>query len=160
MDLKDIHKSKKVQRIIIVLGIFIAILVIFKLGVFAGYHKAKFGARFGDNFNRNFIDPRANGFWKSIPGQNMPGGHGTVGEIVSINLPLMVVAGPDNLEKTVVLTEDVHIREFRSEILTSDLKIGDHIVVLGMPNEEGQIEARLIRLVPDSENLLENKQRP
>ena len=53
-----------------------------------------------------------------------------------------------NLEKTVVVTELTEIREFRDTIQVSELTVGDFIVVLGTPNEEGQVEAKLIRTVP------------
>jgi hypothetical protein len=79
---------------------------------------------------------------------NMPLGHGAVGKIVSISLPLVVVAGPDNLEKTVVITDGTEIREFRETVSSDQLQIGDFIIVLGSPNDEGQVEAKLIRLAP------------
>ena len=54
------------RGIIIGLGVIILILGIFKLGQVSGYHKARFSQRFGDNFNRNFIDPRGGGFLKDF----------------------------------------------------------------------------------------------
>ena len=78
----------------------------------------------------------------------MPGGHGAAGKIVSIALPLIVVAGPDNLEKTLVIDEDTEIREFQNTITKDKLQVGDFIIVLGTPNEAGEIEAKLIRLAP------------
>lgn len=91
-------------------------------------------------------------------GANMPGGHGAVGEIVSISLPLVVVAGPDNLEKTVVVEENTEIREFRDNITADKLEVGDFIIVLGAPNNEGQVEAKLIRLAPPPPEMGSNKQ--
>lgn len=149
MDLKDIHNSKTVRGIIIGLGIAIIVLGIFKLGQVSGYHKAKFSERFGDNFNRNFIDPRGEGFFKDFSDRRgPPGGHGAVGEIVGIALPLIVVAGPDNIEKTIVISESTEIRKYRDDITKTDLKVGDFIVVLGNPSEDGQVKAKLIRTVP------------
>ncbi|HEY4502942.1 MAG TPA: hypothetical protein VJC14_00680 [Candidatus Paceibacterota bacterium] len=147
--LKNIHNSKSVRGIIIGLGVIILILGIFKLGQVSGYHKARFSQRFGDNFNRNFIDPRGGGFLKDFSDRKgPPGGNGAVGEIVSIGLPLVVVSGPDNIEKTIVVSESTEIRKYRDDIATTDLKVGDFIVVLGTPNENGQVEAKLIRTVP------------
>lgn len=154
MDLKDIHKSKTVRGIIIGLGITILVLGIFKLGMVAGYHKARFSQRFGDNFNRNFVDPRGEGFFKDFSDRRgPPGGHGAVGKIVSIALPLIVVAGPDNIEKTIIVGVDTEVREFRNEITTDNLKVGNFIVVLGNPNDNGQVEAKLIRVIPSPEFL-------
>ncbi len=149
MDLKNIHKSKIVREVIIGLGVVIIVLGIFKLGQVSGYHKAKFSGRFGDNFNRNFVDPYGGGFFREFSDRKgPPGGHGAVGKIVSIALPLIIVAGPDNIEKTIYAGTDTEIREFRNEIVVSDLKLGDFIVVLGNPNENGQVVAKLIRIIP------------
>lgn len=137
-------------------GIFIMILIlfIFQAGVALGERKASFAYHLGNNFERNFKDPQGGFFMpKGFSGvADMPGGHGAVGKIVSITLPLVVVAGPDNLEKTVVLTADTEVREFRTVIPASELTVGDFIVVLGTPNSEGQIEAKLIRLAPPPPN--------
>ncbi|MFA6315227.1 MAG: hypothetical protein WC648_02565 [Candidatus Paceibacterota bacterium] len=148
MDYRDIHKSKTVRGILIGLGVAVLILVIFQAGMVAGYHKASFSARFGDNFERNFIDPREGDFGGKFPGPGMPGGHGAVGEIVSIILPRVVVAGPDNLEKTVLVGTSTIVREFRDEITADRLKVGDFVVVLGNPNDKGEVDAKLIRLMP------------
>ena len=32
------------------------------------------------------------------------------------------------------------------ETVKDSLKVGDHVVIIGSPNEEGQIEAKLIRV--------------
>jgi len=146
MDLKNIHKSKTVRGIIIGLGIAILVLGIFKLGQVSGYHKARFSQRFGDNFNRNFVDPRGEGFFKDFSDrEDLPGGHGAVGKIVSIALPL-------------VLSDSTEILKYRDDITTTDLKVGDFIVVLGTPNDDGQVEAKLIRTIPPPPDKLPTNQ--
>jgi hypothetical protein len=150
MNIKEYIQSPSFKGILI--GIFIAIvaLVIFQAGVAVGERKASFAHRFGENFEKNFKDPRGGEFMqRGFPGgADMPGGHGAVGEIVSIALPLIVVAGPDNLEKTVVITDTTEIREFRDSIESTELEVGDFIIVLGNPNDAGQVDAKLIRLAP------------
>ena len=159
MDLKNIHKSKTVRGIIIGLGIAILVLGIFKLGQVSGYHKARFSQRFGDNFNRNFVDPRGEGFFKDFSDrEGLPGGHGAVGKIVSIALPLVLVSGPDNIEKTIVISDSTEILKYRDDITTTDLKVGDFIVVLGTPNDDGQVEAKLIRTIPPPPDKLPTNQ--
>src|SRR3989344_5731463 len=158
MDFRDIHKSQKVRGILIGLGVVVLVLVIFQTGQVLGYHKAKFGARFGDNFERNFVGPRWGDFGGRLPAPGMPGGHGAVGEIVSIALPQVIVAGPDNLEKTVLVGTSTMVREFRDEITLEKLKVGDFVVVLGNPNEEGQVDAKLIRLMPPPPDRALNRQ--
>lgn len=150
MNIKNYIQSESFRGILIGLGIAIIALIIFQTGVSVGFRKATFGHRFGDNFERNFKDPRGGNF--AFPGDpsgmSMPSGHGAVGKIVSIALPLVVVAGPDNLEKTLVINEDTEIREFRNAITKDKLQVGNYIIVLGTPNDLGQIEAKLIRLAP------------
>jgi hypothetical protein len=158
MDFRDIHKSKTVRGVLIGLGVAVLVLVIFQAGMVAGYHKAKFGARFGDNFERNFVRNRGGDFSKRFPAQGMPGGHGAVGEIVSITLPHIVVAGPDNLEKTVLVGTSTLVREFRDEITADKLKVGNFVVVLGNPNDEGQVDAKLIRIMPTPPDRVMNNQ--
>ena len=158
MDFRDIHKSQKVRGILIGLGVTVLVLVIFQAGMVAGYHKAKFGVQFSDNFERNFGGPRGRNFGGGFPAPGMPGGHGAVGEIVSIALPQVVIAGPDNLEKTVLVGKSTIVREFRDEITVDKLKVSDFVVVLGNPNEEGQIDAKLIRLMPPPPDRATNNQ--
>src|SRR3990167_7011985 len=111
MDFRDIHKSQKVRGILIGLGVVVLVLVIFQTGQVLGYHKAKFGARFGDNF-----------------------------------------------EKTVLVGTSTRVREFQDEINVGQLKVGDFVVVLGNPNEEGQVDAKLIRLMPPPPDRVMNNQ--
>lgn len=149
MNIKEFIQSQTFRGIIIGLILAIIGLIIFQAGVAVGERKATFSQRFGDNFERNFRGSDGGRMFPGFPGEGpMPSGHGAVGEIISITLPSVIVAGPDNLEKTIVIGTDTRIREFQSELTSNDLKVGDHIVTLGEPNEEGQIEAKLIRLLP------------
>ena len=150
INIKEYIKSQSFKGTIVGILITIVILIIFQAGIAVGERRASFAQRFGDNFEKNFRDPRDGGFMQmGIPlGTDMPGGHGAVGEIVSVSLPFVVVAGPDNLEKTIVVTDTTEIREFRNTIEVSELMVGDFVIVLGTPNDEGQVEAKLIRLAP------------
>lgn len=147
MDLKNIHKSKTVRGVLVGVGVTILVLVIFQAGMVMGYHKARFAGAFGNNFERNFIGSRGGGMKMMFNGA-MPSGYGAVGEIVSINLPQIIVSGPDNIEKTVTVSTTTSIRRFRDEIQASELVAGEFVVILGNPNESGQIEANLVRIMP------------
>ena len=56
--------------------------------------------------------------------------------------------GWDNVEKSVLITDDTEIREFRNLIKPEDLKVNDLVIVIGSPNNTGEIQAKLIRLMP------------
>lgn len=128
-------------------GLALIVLLIFQAGMFVGYRKAAFSYRFGDNYYRAFGEhgprpfqiPLQEGFIES---------HGAVGKIVTINLPTFVMVGPDEIEKVILIGDDTQIRHFDTTISASDLKVDDFTVVLGSPNENSQIEAKLIRVLP------------
>jgi hypothetical protein len=142
---KNIHESKTVRGILIGIIIAIILLVVFTAGVSIGEHKARFAGQFGDNFERNFMDPRGGMMGDMMRGV---GGHGAIGEIISIKLPQIIVSGPDNLEKTILVSTSTTIRRFQETIQSSELKTGDFVVTIGTPNQSGQIEAKLIRIMP------------
>lgn len=149
MNIKEFIQSQTFKGIIIGFVLTIIGLIVFQAGIVVGEKRATFGHRFGDNFERNFRAPEEGMMFPKFFGEGpMPSGHGAVGQIVSISLPNVVVAGPDNLEKVIVIGADTHIREFQLELTVDDLEVGDHIVTFGEPNEEGQIEAKLVRMLP------------
>lgn len=131
------------RAILVVLAIIASALGIFALGVLMGYHEARFAGHFGDAYERNFVDGRGNFFF-----EYGPGAHGAAGKIVSIALPNIVVAGPDNTEKTITTDTATLVRKFTSDGKPEDLMVGDFVVVLGNPADDGTIAAKLIRIVP------------
>ena len=151
IDFKNLSKSKTIHGIIIGIVTVLVVLVIFQAGMFVGYHKARFANQFGENYYRNFGEPGSGmmgGMMRGFGDRDLPSGHGAIGKIVRLSLPTITVAGSDNLEKTILLTDDTVIRKLRSSIKATDLKIDDFIVVIGSPNDTGQVIAKLIRLMP------------
>jgi hypothetical protein len=113
-----------------------------------GFHKAEFSFRHGDNYYNTF-GPEKKGRGMSMrPRDGFANAHGTVGKIISIDLPTIVVAGEDGVEKVVLVGEKTAVQKFRETIKSTDLKIDDFVVVVGSPNTEGKIEAKFIRLAP------------
>jgi hypothetical protein len=131
----------------------IVLVLIFGLGVFVGEKKAKFSYLWAENYHRMFAGPKA-GFLGNLkmppfpPFDEFIEGHGTFGEIIKIEGNNLVVKGRGNVEKVIVVTEKTVIKSGRKDIKLSDLKIGDVIVIIGSPNDKGQIEAKLIRVFP------------
>lgn len=149
MDLTNLPHSKTFRGIVIGLGIAAVVLIIFWFGLSAGYRRAHTVERFGDSFERNFVAPHDRFFLRAgLQAPGVPGGHGVVGEIASIDWPELIVAGPDNLEKTVRVASTTRVREFAQEVPSTTLAVGDHVVILGVPDTAGTIDARLIRLLP------------
>lgn len=129
------------------MGIAIIALLIFQAGIFMGYRKASFAYRFGDNYYRVFDRQAPSPFGFPLHDE-FRASHGAVGKVMSVSLPTLVVAGPDSIEKTVLVTNDTLIRRFDVELKPEDIKTGDFLVAIGDPNEDSQIQAKLIRILP------------
>jgi hypothetical protein len=106
-------------------------------GVHLGYEKASFSSRLGDNYRQVFG-----------PSRNLPGAFGATGKVLKINLPIILVSSPDNVEKSVLISTTTVIRKFRDSDDLADIKVGDNVAVIGTPNDKGEIEAKFIRIMP------------
>jgi hypothetical protein len=156
MNIKKYFEEHKNKKFLCIIGIVIAVLVIFQAGVFVGYHKAAYSYGWGERYYKTFGERgsreheyRGMMDFRHI-GRGLSNSHGTIGKIISIALPTIIVEDQDRIEKTVLLTNDTMLRSFRDEIRAADLKVGDSVVIIGNPNEQAEIEARLIRIMPSS----------
>jgi hypothetical protein len=147
MSFNDFLQSKKYSRIMASLGILLAALVIFAAGAFVGYRKADFSYRWSDNYYRDFGGP-GSPFNMSHADDNAPTSHGAFGKIVAVNLPSFAVQGPDEAEKVVIIDSQTIIRSFHNQATTTDIQPGQFVVVIGEPDDNGQIQASLVRIVP------------
>jgi len=150
--LSQFVQSKKLVVVIIGLVGLAILMGTFSLGVFVGYHKARFSYAWGENYHNNFGGPRG-GLFKDFSGKEFIDAHGTYGQIVKVTSSTLIVKGRDNVEKIVVVNDDTSIMRLRGVIKISGLKINDNIIVIGEPNEQGQIEAKFIRFLPATSNL-------
>ena len=147
-DIKKVFESTISTRILIVVGVVVVTMLIFSAGIFVGFHKASFGRAWGENYERNFgMGPNRMMFGRD----NFPNAHGAVGKIIKIELPTIIVQDEkDNTEKVILIKEggDTRIQEMMTSIKATDLAINDYVVVIGSPNDQGQIEAKFIRVMP------------
>jgi len=144
--MKDFFQSKDFKIIITILISLLIILLVFQLGMFVGHGRADFSFRWGENYHRNFGGPEQ-GFFGKFGGRDFIAPNGAAGQIIKIDDQNITVKGRD-AEKIIVLSDQTTIRRFRETIKLTDLKIDDYIVVIGEPNDLGQIEAKLIRVMP------------
>lgn len=152
MDFNNFFQSKKFKIALIAIGALAVLLLVFKVGVFVGYKKANFSYRWGENYQRNFGGPR-NGFLgdfrRGFGDKDFVNAHGTFGEIIELTKVgldnALVIKGQDDVEKIIITTKDTVVRK-GNETMKDYLKVGDHVVIIGSPNEQGQIEAKLIRV--------------
>ncbi len=145
---KNIHHSKLFKIILAIGASIIIILLAFLSGIAVGFHKASFSYRVGEHYDTLF--GRNNGAMLPVPidSDAIPGGHEAAGKIISIELPVFVVVGPDNIEKKVDIGYETVITELHNTASSSDLKVGDSAVIIGMPGTDSDIDARFIRIFP------------
>jgi len=142
-----IQSKKVVWTIAIILGLAVFIAV-FSLGIFVGYHKARFSYDWSEQYDRNFGGPRRGIIGRSEPGPNFPEAHGIAGPIIKIDSNSLVIKGLKNIEMVVNVNSQTTIRNSNQNIKITDLKVGDNVVIIGEPNASGQIDASFIRILP------------
>ncbi len=158
----EIVKSKKFQIAALVVGMIIIAFVSFAGGVFVGFRKAKFSYKFGENYERNFIEgphsfgpmrippagggPGPRGFIPDFPGRGFRNAHGIAGEIISVADGKIVIKDPDSQENTISVSDETLIKRGKNTISINDLKNGDRIVVMGRPGDDGTVQADLVRV--------------
>jgi hypothetical protein len=150
--IKNFLNSKTFKNITYILGILVIAFFIFQAGMIAGFRKVSFGRDWGNNYEKNFGSPHKS---FRMMGQefgdfgNMPNAHGAVGKIIKVELPMIVVFdSKDQTEKIIIIDDKTEIRKMRDFVTKDDLKLDEHIIVIGAPNSSGQIEAKLIRFIP------------
>jgi hypothetical protein len=141
-------KSKKFKWVVIVFGVFVIAFASFTAGIFVGYNKARFSYDWGEHYDRNFGGP-AHGIFGPQPGSQFMNAHGASGMVLAVEVAssTFILRGPDNMEKTVFVSSSTALQTGRTVIHLSDLHAGDSVLVIGAPNEQGQIEARLVRVL-------------
>ena len=148
---KDILDSKLFKGIILGIACLIILGFVFSLGVYVGAKRADFSFKWADEYHRNFGGPQS-GFFGDFMGMNnnFANPNGSFGQIISINNNILTVkdADGDNTEKTISVNDKTSIVYQRKNIKLSDLKVNENVVVIGSPDNNGQIQAELIRVLP------------
>src|SRR3989344_7280385 len=134
--------------IIIGFGSFVVVVLIFGVGVKVGEVKARYSYRWAENYHKNFAGPRGgflDGDWMKVSSGEFIDAHGSFGEIIELKDNGFVVTGRGNVEKVILITPKTVIKNGMAT-MQGGLKVGDRVVIIGTPNNEGQIEAKLIRV--------------
>jgi len=154
----EIFHSKWFKRVTVALLALVVLVLVFSLGTMVGYRKADFSFKWGENYHKNFGGPRE-GFMRpmmepapSMMGADFVSAYGAAGLILKIDGNNLIIKGNDNTEKTILLNDKTVIRSGRQDIKITDLKEGEMVVIIGEPNDAGQIGAKLIRIFKPGEN--------
>jgi hypothetical protein len=140
-------QSEGYTRLLTALGFLLAALVIFGAGIFVGYSKAEFSYHWSNNYYRDFGGPESP---FGLPGSDdgAPNSYGAFGTVVGVNLPLFAVKGPNEAEKVVIISPQTTIHLLRDPATTTDIHPGESVIVIGEPDDQGQIEASFVRILP------------
>lgn len=148
---EKLSEPKRFRKIMKGLILVIGAIFFFKMGVIAGFHKAKFEGDWSSNYNRNFGMTRRGPMMKFssyMGGDRMPNAHGAAGKIIKVELPTLIVVDSDGTEKVVVINDQTVLRAPEKVATKDDLTLDATVVVIGSPNTQGQIEAKFIRIMP------------
>lgn len=151
-NISNFFQSRTFKIVIWGIVIFIVFLFVFRIGMMVGFNKARFSYQWGENYHLNFAGPRK-GFFRDLGGdfgnKDFIEAHGVFGQIIKIDGSILIIRSRDNVEKNILVKKETIINRLMEKINLADLKINDEIVVIGEPNESGQIEANLIRILPN-----------
>jgi hypothetical protein len=146
--IKKITQSKIFIKTLKIILIVLILCLVFQLGMFVGFKKASFSFRVGGNYFKQ-MQGRPNDPIMGMRGGEFANPHGSVGKIVKISLPNLIIEDRDNTEKTISIGNDTVLKGIKKDIKINDLKEGDMVMVIGNPNDDGvQIEAKLVRILP------------
>ncbi len=151
---EDKQQNKKplhpdiLKWVIIGLLVIVVIVLIFGVGLLVGEKKSKFSYRWAEQYHKMFAGPQAGFFgdWRSFPRGEFTEAHGAFGEIIEMKENEFVIKGRGDVEKVILITDKTIIQKGREKVKKEDLKVGNFVVVIGSPNEEGKIEAKMIRI--------------
>ncbi len=118
------------NKFFIILLSIVIVLVIFGAGITVGYR----AGNFRDRFDRHYND--------------IMSGHGAYGQVISTQGTSIVIRDPQNREKDIIVGPKTVIRRSRDAATTTDISVGSWITAIGSPDENGQIRALLIRIMP------------
>lgn len=151
MKIENFFQSNIFKGIILSIAGLIILSFVFSLGVFVGAKRADFSFKWAEEYHRNFGGPQK-GFFGEFMGPNngFANANGSFGQIIKIDNNILTVKDldGDNSEKTILVSDKTIIIYLKKNIKLADLKTGDNIVTIGNPNNNGQIQADLIRVMP------------
>ncbi len=153
--MKDFFESKVFAIITWSLAVLLVLFFVFKAGIMVGQMKADFSCRWSENYRHNFSGPQ-----NMIPmmgDRDFMEANGGVGKIIKIDGNILTVDDPSGQEKVVEVLSDTAIRRFKDDIKIGDLKESDYVVVMGEPEADGKIGAKLIRVMPSPEKFIKEQ---
>lgn len=167
INLKNFFHAKTFKVIFVCILAIIILISIFAAGELIGFKKAEFSYRWNNNYEKNFIGSRSGfggpmgemmGTPFDLRSKNLMGSYGTFGIVIKINnsspTPSILVQDQNKTEKIIVITKNTTINKFRDVITVENINVNDRVVIIGSPDNFGQIEAKLIRVMPSGSSFV------
>lgn len=148
MDIKPYLKKYAFPLAIVAMIWLVVLLLAFKLGVSLGKRQAEFTCQWSENYHRNFGGPPPGGFLQLLDRDDQVQAHGVFGTVIQAATGSLIVKQNDGVEKVVLVGDDTVIQLLRQRVPLSEVHVNEWAVVLGEPNDQGQIQATFIRLLP------------
>ena len=145
--LSQFIRSRLFAGIALGVAIMLVLVCVFEAGVALGYHEAVFSSHWGANYEHNFGGSDMQG-QMGLPDGHGPETFGAIGQIISVASSTMVVQNNDQQEEKVIFNGNTVIRNQENTIPASSLSSGTYVVVVGTPDNQGTIDASLIRVIP------------
>lgn len=149
MNIDKMFQSKLFKGFIFGFLGFLILTFVFKVGEIVGAKKANFSCQWSNNYHKNFGGPKQ-GFLQGFGDKDFIEANGVVGQVIGIASSTITIKGRGDVEKIVLVEQDTTIKKFQETISLDKLQIDEMVVVIGEGNSQGQIEAKLIRIMPKS----------
>ena len=153
-NLKKITDSKNFKKVICIFGAVFILFFVFQIGMMAGFRKASFSNNWGGNYERNFGPMHRGPQFMNDNFRELPNAHGAIGKIIKVEFPNIVVLDKDQTEKVIIVSDKTDIIERKEKVSKDSLIVDKFIIVIGSPNDAGQIESKLIRIIPSPEEMI------
>lgn len=146
-EMNQIAGAKIVKTGLIIFGVLIIGLSIFWCGMMVGFRKASFNYQWGENYH-NLFEGGARRLPRDFRGRGFMDANSATGSVIKIDTSTLIIKGDDGVEKSILISDKTLIRRWQDTVAVNDVHVDEQVVVLGVPSSTGQIEARLIRLMP------------
>lgn len=145
---KEMLKEKLPYIIATALVVLALFILIFKLGTIIGFKRASFACQWGENYKNNFAGEKRDFFLPPPPMMmgKQPRPHGLFGTIIKYENSNLVIKDGNNEETVVLINNDTKI--FNNDGTENQMQLSpeSRVVVIGRPNNQGQVEAKIIRV--------------
>lgn len=150
--IKEYLSSIKTNKLLLIIGVVLLVIVSFQAGMFVGFKKASFSFKIGEKYFKEMNGRRDDPMMGMMRG-DFSAIHGAIGKIIKISSDSIVVLDKDQKEKIITVSISTLIKKFNESIKISDLKINDFITVIGSPDDNTSVGAKLIRVMPDPKDI-------